>query len=91
MAMDVSVIPEDLRSLVEETLATGHYSSVEDVLRDALRLLIEREEIFAAGRDAMRHQIAEGVAQAERGELVDGDEAIAEIDRQLDEEFGGGA
>ncbi len=39
MALDVAIIPEELRPLVESRLASGRYASVEEVLRDALRLL----------------------------------------------------
>jgi hypothetical protein len=44
---------------------------------EALRLLQEREELFAFHREELRAQIAEGVAAEERGELRDGLEAIA--------------
>ena len=52
---------------------------------EALRLLQERDELFASQRLALRAQIADGVAAGERGELRDGREAIAEMRRRIDD------
>lgn len=43
----------------------------------------DREEFIDGHRDELRAQIAVGVAQAERGELVDGDDAMERIRREL--------
>ena len=44
-----------------------------------------REELFASHGDELRAQIAEGVAAEERGELRDGEEAIRDVRRRIDE------
>jgi len=45
--------PLDVKKLVESHLASGRYSTEDDVLRDALRALSEEEEDIAAVRDAI--------------------------------------
>jgi hypothetical protein len=55
------------------------------VVCEALRLLDEREELFASQRSVLRSQIAEGVAAEQRGELRNGADAIADVRRRIDE------
>jgi hypothetical protein len=50
-----------------------------------LRLLQEREDLFASHRDELREQIAEGVAAEEQGELRGGRAAVADLRRRIDE------
>lgn len=45
--------PPDLQKLVEAQLATGIYSSEDDLLREALRALTEEDEDLAAVREAI--------------------------------------
>lgn len=83
--MDLASLPDEVKGLVRAQLDAGHLQLVDEVLCEALRLLHEREELFASQRDVLRSQIAEGVAAAERGELRDGAEAIADVRRRIDE------
>ena len=83
--MDLSALPDEVKELVRAQIEAGHFQSVDEVVCEALRLLQEREELFASQRDALRAQIAEGVAAEERGELRDGREAIADVRRRIDE------
>jgi antitoxin ParD1/3/4 len=53
-----------IRSLIE----AGHYPSEDAVIDEALRLLEERDE--AAKLAQLRHDIADGIVQADRGELA---------------------
>jgi predicted transcriptional regulator len=66
---------------VQEEIERGHYRSLEGLLAEGLRVLRERETFIGAHRDELRAQIAEGVAQAARGELVDGEEAMERLRR----------
>jgi len=83
--MDLTSLPDEVKELVRAQLEAGHFQSVDEVVCEALRLLHEREELFASQRDVLRSQIAEGVAAEERGELRDGAEAIADVRRRIDE------
>jgi putative addiction module CopG family antidote len=82
--MDLKSLPDEVKELVRAQLEAGHFQSVDEVVCEALRLLCEREELFASHREELRAQIAEGVAAEERGELRDGDEAIADVRRRID-------
>jgi antitoxin ParD1/3/4 len=67
---------------VGELLKTGLYQSQSEVVREGLRLLKEREELKALRTEEMRRAIRRGTEQAERGEFVDGEEAMARIRRR---------
>jgi antitoxin ParD1/3/4 len=64
---------------IAELLKSGLYQSQSEVVREGLRLLKEREEIKQLRLAEMRKEIAIGSEQADRGELVDGEETFAEI------------
>jgi antitoxin ParD1/3/4 len=83
--MDLTSLPDEVKDLVRAQIEAGRFRSVDEVVCEALRLLHEREELFASHREALRGQIAEGVAAEERGEFRDGAEAIADVRRRIDE------
>ena len=64
---------------VADLLKTGHYQSQSEVVREGLRLLKEREEVKQLRLHELRRAIQKGVAAADRGELVDGEEALRRI------------
>ena len=88
--MDLTALPDEVKELVRAQIEAGHFQSVDEVVCEALRILQEREELFASQRDALRAQIAEGVAAEERGELRDGREGIADVRRRIDERLRSG-
>jgi antitoxin ParD1/3/4 len=69
---------EHWESLIRSEVASGCYGSASEVVRDGLRELEERK----ARLQALRAHLAEGAAQAERGEFVDYslEGLIAELD-----------
>lgn len=82
--MDLTTVPDEVKEVVRAQLEAGRFQSVDEVVVEALRLLQEREELFASRRDEVRAQIAEG-SRRERGELRDGRQAIADVRRRIDE------
>jgi antitoxin ParD1/3/4 len=80
--MNVSLTPE-LERLVQEKVTSGLYSSASEVVREALRLLQERDELRRIRLDELRKEIAIGLAEADRGELLDGEQVMAELRREL--------
>lgn len=64
---------------IADMLKTGHYQSQSEVVREGLRMLKEREELKQARLSELRKEIAIGMAEAERGEVVDGPTVFAEI------------
>lgn len=76
--MNVNLGPT-LNQFVADLLKTGLYQSQSEVLREALRLLKQREEWKSYRLAELKKEIAIGAAQADRGEFVDGPRAFAEI------------
>ena len=82
--MQFNVPPPDLESLVNKRLSSGGYASVEDVFRRALEAQDAEESWTDEERRALASHIEEGYSQAERGELIDGDQASREIQAMKD-------
>lgn len=74
--MTVSLKPE-LEAMIQDDLERGPYRSVDEFVERAVQLLHEQEQWFAGNRDGIAALIEHGFAQAERGELIDGDEVPA--------------
>ena len=75
--MNVSLTPM-LEELVQRKVATGLYNSASEVIREALRLLQERDELRTMRLGTLRKEISVGLDQLERGEVSEYD------DRSLD-------
>jgi antitoxin ParD1/3/4 len=84
--MNVTLTDEQVR-FIEQRVKTGGYRTAGEVVREALRVLMQQEanerRDYAAWRDDARRKIEEGLAQAKRGELVDGEQAFARIKKRL--------
>ena len=76
--MNVSLTPE-LEKFVGGKVESGLYNNASEVVREGLRLLKEHDEI----RLKWREQIERGWLQAQRGELVDGNEVLDRLDTRL--------
>jgi antitoxin ParD1/3/4 len=67
--MNVSLTPT-LAKLVDERVASGRYGSASEVVREALRLLEERDGLRKARLRELRKALDVGLAQLDRGERV---------------------
>ena len=76
--MNVNLTPE-LEKLVQEKVSSGLYNNQSEVVREALRLLAEQDRLREAHLVKLRGVLATGLAQADRGELLDGPEVIDEM------------
>lgn len=65
--MNVSLTPE-LEKMVGEKVRSGLYNSASEVVREALRLLREQDQLREARLEELRRDVATGLAQLERGE-----------------------
>jgi len=81
--VNVHLTPE-LEQLVQSKVKSGRYNSASEVVREALRLLEQRDEVFALRKHEIGKQIEEGWQSAKRGESVDGDDVFDRIDAELD-------
>lgn len=81
--MNVSLTPE-LERMIHDRVKSGRYHSASEVVREALRLLDEREELRRLRLAELRAKIAAGIASLDRGEGVAGEEAFDELMAGLD-------
>ncbi len=66
--MNVSLTPE-LERFVNERVESGKYQTASEVVRDGLRLLVEREELRQNKLDELRREIAIGIEQADAAKV----------------------
>ncbi|MDP2997360.1 MAG: type II toxin-antitoxin system ParD family antitoxin [Bryobacterales bacterium] len=64
---------------------TGRYNSASEVVREAPRLLEERDRDPALRRQELRQKIREGIDSLRRGEGVDGEAVFARLDVEIDQ------
>jgi antitoxin ParD1/3/4 len=72
---------EHWETFIKNEVASGRYGSASEVVRDALRSLETRKSKL----DALRMHLAQGAAQAAKGEFVD-DYSLAGLLSELDRE-----
>lgn len=75
--MNVNLTPE-LEELIRRKVASGLYNNQSEVVREALRLLAEQDRLREAHGARLRQALAEGLEQADRGELLEGPEVVRE-------------
>jgi len=80
MGTNVHLTPE-LERFAREVVAEGRYNNVSEVVRQGLRMLQEAEE----RRRAFTKSLEDAVAEAERDGWISGEDALAEMDRVIDE------
>jgi len=82
--VNVSLTPE-LDAFLQSRVRSGRYQTTSEVVREALRLLErherDRDEVF----QQLKAKLERGAAQAERSELLDGDEVFDELREMIEE------
>jgi len=69
---------------VQGQLSSGRYTDATDVVRDALRLMEERDQVLAVYKDELSRKIEAGYRSLQEGRHCDGDEFFAQLDAELD-------
>jgi len=82
-SLNVSLTPE-LEQFVQERLASGRYQTASEVVREGLRLLELQERDRDAAYKALKAKLKRGAEQAERGEVVDGEEFLEQLIQRLE-------
>src|SRR5579859_2635980 len=85
-SMNVNLTPE-LEQMVHSKVKTGRYNSASEVVREALRLMDERDQIKAIQKEELRKKIAAGLKSLDEGRGVDGESVFARLEAELDEEI----
>jgi antitoxin ParD1/3/4 len=78
--MNVSLTPE-LEQLVSEKVDSGRYSSASEVIREALRLLEEHDQLKQQRLTQVREKIDRGLQQLDAGQGISPQEARARLRR----------
>ena len=83
--MNISLTPE-LERRIAEKVESGLYTTASEVVREALRLLfLEGEDSYRRSMKAwLRAEVEEGLAEIERGDWVDGDEAYRQVTETIE-------
>ena len=82
--MTIDLKPEQQR-VIDLALQSGAYRDPSEVLDQAFEIIREQlglEDWMLGQREQVAAHIAEGFAQAERGELIDGDAAVEQLRRR---------
>lgn len=81
--MNINLTPE-LERLVQEKVNSGLYTDQSEVVREGLRLLIERDQEHFDSREAWKRSLARGLEEANSGLLEPAKEVLAELRADLE-------
>ena len=82
--VNISITPE-LDAFLRDRVNSGRYQTTSEVVREALRLLERHEQEREEAFHQLKAKLEEGARQAERGELIDGDEVFSELREMIEE------
>ena len=74
-SLNVSLTAE-LEAFIESRVATGRYQTASEVVREGLRLLELQERDREMAHKVLKGKLRQAAAEAERGELIDGEDFI---------------
>ena len=63
-------LTQELEGLIKERMASGLYNSPTEVLREALRLIAERDRLLETQRELLRQDVQAGLDELDRGEFA---------------------
>ncbi len=76
--MTVSV-PSEMEELVNAKIQSGQYHSAGEVVREGLRLLQEQDTLRQINLEQFRRDVAIGLEDEERGDLIPAEEVFREL------------
>jgi antitoxin ParD1/3/4 len=77
------VLPPEVEIFVQRQLSTGKYQNVTEVLLAAVTLLQAQEDIYRGRLSELQTDALLGWEAAQRGEVIDGATALAQIRTNL--------
>ena len=80
--MNISLTPE-LEQFIQSQVETGKYSSSEEVVLAAIKLLEVKENIYKGRFEELQRSIMIGVEASERGEVIDGETVFHQLQQKL--------
>jgi antitoxin ParD1/3/4 len=82
--MNVSLNPH-FDAFIQSQIDSGRYHSASEVVREALRLLEERQHLYERKLEALKRDIQEGLDSFEQHGGIDGEEFFAQLEADLGE------
>ena len=82
--VNISITPE-LDSFLQSRVQSGRYQTTSEVVREALRLLERHEQEREQAFLQLKAKLQRGAVEADRGELLDGDEVFDELREMIEE------
>ncbi|WP_026100123.1 ribbon-helix-helix domain-containing protein [Fortiea contorta] len=73
----------EIEQFIQAQIATGRYANAEEVISKALKLLAEWDKGYQDWEEETRKKIAVGLAQIERGEVLDGEVVMARLEEKI--------
>ncbi len=81
--MNISLTPE-LEALIDERVKSGMYNSASEVIREALRLFLERDQLKQLKLDELKRQIQTGVDASNSGQVVSEETVLKRLESRRD-------
>ena len=79
--MNIS-LTHDLEQFVTDKLKSGRYTSASEVIRDGLRLLVERDQLYQIRLDELRKEIQKGIDSGEATPF-DPEEIVNKVSKRM--------
>ncbi len=76
-------LPPDLQQFADRQIASGKYTSLDEMMLAGLRMLVEQEQIYQGRFEELQREVLLGVLEAEQGELWDAASEIEAIRQRL--------
>ncbi|MEW6129551.1 MAG: type II toxin-antitoxin system ParD family antitoxin [Acidobacteriota bacterium] len=76
--MTITLSPE-LEKKINERIESGKYTSANEVISEAFKVLEEQEELDRLKYEALKRDIEEGIESLENGEGIPAEQVFAEI------------
>lgn len=77
------VLPPEIENLVQRQLASGKYQTAIEVILAGVKLLEQQEDIYQGRLQDLQQEALIGWEAAQRGEVVEGSTAMAQIRSNL--------
>ena len=81
--MNVQLSPE-LEQLVQTKVQSGRYNSASEVVREALRIMEQRDEVRSIQLQELRNRMDRALVESARAEGTDGEELMQGMFDELD-------
>ena len=80
--MDITLKP-DQEKLIRAKVNSGKYTTIDEVITEALQLLDERDKRYQQWLEETRQQVSVGLAQLDRGEGIESQTVINHLKERI--------